>query len=119
LVNESAVVLLTDLNHAWLGQNKTIISLLLREPYNAFSLIRKLISKSEKEWDLHIPFDKNRADRTQKRIKFNEMNSMLSGANIDDMLESISSVLGPDLDMAREIGLQVVSELPVYQSIFT
>ena len=126
LAHESAVVLLTDLNHVWnfmwLGQNKTIISLFLREPYNAFSFIRQLISKSEKEWDLHIPFAKKRADRTQKRIKFNEMIPPVSGTNIGEMLEryeSISSMLGPDLDMAREIGLQVVSEMPAYQSMFT
>jgi hypothetical protein len=126
LAHESAVVLLTDLNHVWnfmwLGQNKTIISLFLREPYNAFSLIRQLISKSEKEWDLHIPFAKKQADRTQKRIKFNAMIPPMSGTNIGEMLEryqSVSSMLGPDLDMAREIGLHVVSEMPVYQSMFT
>ncbi|OQR95853.1 Crinkler (CRN) family protein [Thraustotheca clavata] len=125
LSNRPAVVLLTDLNHVWnfmwLGPENTIARLNFRKPYNAFEFIRQLISKGDIDPDLEIPFASAENQRKTKRIKIDEIILARSGSKISEMLEryeSIASVLGPDIEMAREIG-HVVSEMPIFRSMYT
>ncbi|OQS05591.1 Crinkler (CRN) family protein [Thraustotheca clavata] len=122
--NLSAVVLLTDLNRVWnfmwLGPN-TIYSLEFRQPCNAFAFIRQLISKSVEE-SVEIPFAKDEAQKTLTRVNINKVIDVESGTDIGEMIErynSIASTLGPDIEMAREIGRQVVREIPAFHGMYT
>ncbi|KAH9110180.1 hypothetical protein LEN26_013831 [Aphanomyces euteiches] len=126
IANDPVMALLTDLNGHWEflwvseKRNNAIIveSLIITTPTEAFEVIRTLLAqpKSSHE-DIQLPC----CERPVKRRKLeNMLPSVTEGGESNDILESIqrmkdiASVLGPDVEMAREVARQVTRSIPSF-----
>ncbi|CAK4077004.1 unnamed protein product, partial [Aphanomyces euteiches] len=115
--------LLTDLNDNWRffwfsgsGTRATIQKLTIVEPGKAFQIIRMLLAQPS-DAELHLPC----LEQPSKRRKLAKMLPHITegggegsiSANLQRYYD-ISSMMGPDLDMARQVARQITRSIPSF-----
>ena len=122
----SPMVLLTDLNDKWhflwLSEDPAICKVELKQPVSALRFLEANVVHR----DLNVRIPLGCALQLSKRGDLDAMLPPLSdeddGAVLGEMIEryhAIASELGPDMSMAREIGRQVVKQMPAFKSLYT
>ncbi|KAF0686866.1 Aste57867_21340 [Aphanomyces stellatus] len=130
LTKDPMMALLTDLNGHWqffwvserTGSSTIIQTLIITTPGEAFQVIRTLLAQSpSSDEDIHLPC----YEGPVKRRKLAKMlPSITEGGACGDIHASlqrmydIASMLGPDIDMARDVARQITRSIPSF-SMYT
>ncbi|KAG9408607.1 hypothetical protein AC1031_020460 [Aphanomyces cochlioides] len=126
LAVDPVMALLTDLNDNWRffwvadksNTKKIIHKMTINEPGKAFEVIRRLLGQPSDQ-DIRFPF----CERPLKRRKLAKMLIDESGENGGiyesiQQIHDISSMLGPDIDMARAVAHRITRSIPCF-SMYT
>ncbi|GMF59890.1 unnamed protein product [Phytophthora fragariaefolia] len=123
LVDEPVMALLTDLTGHWqffwvsdlTNNHGNIRSVTLRDPSEAFAVIRTLLNQSPTAGaEISLPCFQEPVKR-QKLSRVVPSIAEASGSGIRECIEryyDIASMLGPDIEMARSVARQVTRSIP-------
>ncbi|CAK4697830.1 hypothetical protein LEN26_012182 [Aphanomyces euteiches] len=130
LTNDPVMALLTDLNGHWQffwvserSSSSTIIqTLIITTPGEAFLVIRTLLAQtSSSDEDIRLPCFQGPVKRRKLAKMLPAINEGGACGDIQESLQrmyDIASMLGPDLDMARDVARQITRSIPSF-SMYT
>jgi hypothetical protein len=127
LAEDTVMALLTDLNHNWQffgvsersGSRISIRKAAIKEPGAAFQVIRTLLAQPSGDTDIPLACfpDPVKRRKLAPLLSMGSKEGESSGVRVAiERYFDIASVLGPDVDMAREVASQIVRSIPAFST---